>query len=67
MFAIRLYISALALTFFLGTFMTRGIGLLEGIVITCPLLFMILDMREELQVLRALEVEVSDFLSDLRG
>jgi hypothetical protein len=67
MFAIRLYISALTLTFFLGTCMTRGIGLLEGIVLTCPLLFMILDMREELQVLRALEVEVSDFLSDLRG
>lgn len=59
MFAIRLYISALTLTFFMATGLTRGIGLLEAIVIVCPLLFMILEMREELQALRALEVEVS--------
>ena len=52
MFAIRLYVATLTLTFLLSTIMTRGIGVLEATVVVCPLLYMILDIREELQALR---------------
>lgn len=59
MFAIRLYISALTLTFLLAAILTRDIGVLEAIVVVCPLLYLILDMRDELQTLRMLEARVS--------
>lgn len=61
MFAIRLYISALTLIFLLLALMTRDIGVLEAIVVVCPLLYLILDMREELQALKLLETRVSSF------
>ena len=59
MLAIRLYIAALTLTFLLAAVMTKGIGVLEATVVVCPLLYMILDIREELQALRLLEARVS--------
>jgi len=58
MFAIRIYLFALTLTFLVVAEMTRGIGVLEATVVVCPLLYMILDIREELQALRALEARV---------
>lgn len=58
MFAIRLYLSALTLTFLLAAVMTRDIGVLEATVVACPLLYMILDIREELEALRLLEARV---------
>jgi len=58
MFAIRIYLSALTLTFILIAVMTRGIGVLEATVVVCPLLYMILDIREELKALRSLEARV---------
>ena len=58
MFAIRIYLSALTLTFLVGALMTGGIGVLEATVVVCTLLFMILDLREELQALRSLEARV---------
>jgi hypothetical protein len=61
MFAIRLSISALTLIFLLLAMMTRDIGLLDAIVVTCPLLYLILDMREELQTLKLLEDRISSF------
>ncbi|MBA2525754.1 MAG: hypothetical protein H0V18_08230 [Pyrinomonadaceae bacterium] len=61
MFAIRLYISALTLIFLLLALMTRGIGELDAIVALCPLLYLILDMREDLQTLKLLELRVSSF------
>ena len=64
MFAIRLYISALILTFLLLALMTRGIGVLDAVVVVCPLLYLILDMREELQTLKLLEARVSSFLAN---
>ncbi|MGH9930886.1 MAG: hypothetical protein ACREA9_16880 [Pyrinomonadaceae bacterium] len=57
MLAIRLYISALTLTFFVAAVLTKGIGVLEGTVVLCPLLYMILDISEELQALRILEAQ----------
>jgi hypothetical protein len=58
MFAIRIYLSALTLTFLVVALMTRGIGVLEAIVVVCALLYTILDVREELQALRSLEARV---------
>lgn len=57
-FAIRIYLSALILTFLVVAVMTRGIGVLEATVVVCPLLYMILDIREELEALRSLEARV---------
>jgi hypothetical protein len=59
MLAIRLYIATLALTFLLAAVMTKGIGVLEATVLVCSLLYLILDIREELQALRLLEARVS--------
>jgi hypothetical protein len=58
MFAIRIYLSALTLMFLVVTVMTKGIGVFEAIVVVCPLLYMILDIREELKALRLLEARV---------
>jgi hypothetical protein len=59
MFAIRLYVAALTVTFLLAFLMTSGIGVLHGIVLVCALLYMILDAREDLQELRHLEAQVA--------
>ena len=59
MFAIRLFISALTLIFLLLALMTRDIGVLDAIVVVCPLLYLILDMRADLQTLKSLETRVS--------
>ena len=59
MFVIRLYISALTLIFLLLALTTRAIGMLDAIVVVCPLLYMILEMKEELLSLRLLEARVS--------
>jgi hypothetical protein len=59
MFAIRLYVAALTLTFLLSAVMTRGIGVLEATVVVCSALYMILDIQAELQDLRLLEARVS--------
>ena len=64
MFAIRLYISALILIFLLLALMTRDIGVLDAVVVVCPLLYLILDMKEELQTLKLLEARVSSFLAN---
>ncbi len=58
MFAIRIYLSALTLTFLVVALITRGIGVLEATVVVCALLYTILDVREELQALRSLEARV---------
>lgn len=64
MFAIRIYLSILTLIFFVIATTTRGLGVLEVIVIVCPLLYMILDIREELQALRMLEARVLSLHAD---
>lgn len=52
MLAIRLYITALTLILLVVVIASRGLGLLEGVVITCALLFLILDVRTDLQSLK---------------
>lgn len=58
MFAIRLYVTALAITFLLSVLVTRDIGVLEATVVVCSVLYIILDIRAELQELRLLEARV---------
>jgi hypothetical protein len=48
MLYIRLYISGLALLFLLLVITNRGLGMLEGVVIVCALIYLILDVRDEL-------------------
>jgi len=46
MAAIRLYLTALTLVFFLAVVMTTGIGVLEAIVLASVPLILIIDVRE---------------------
>ena len=53
MLAIRLYILALTSLFLFLVIANRGLGILEAIVITCAIVYLILDVRTELQTLKA--------------
>ena len=59
MVAIRLYLCALTLTFFIGVVNTTGIGVLEAIVLASVPLILILDMREELSTVKSLEKRIA--------
>ena len=69
MLAIRLYISALTLVFLVLVIALRGLGVLEAVVITCAILYLILDVRTDLHMLKAdfrllqqLEQRISELL-----
>ena len=69
MLAIRIYISALTLIFLGLVIMYRGLGLLEVVVITCAVVYLILDVRIELQSLKdefRLLQELEQYISELR-
>jgi multisubunit Na+/H+ antiporter MnhB subunit len=69
MLAIRLYISALTLIFLFLVIAHRGLGFLEGVVITCAVVYLILDVRTELQSLKLefrLLQELEQHISELR-
>jgi Ca2+/Na+ antiporter len=53
MLGIRLYISALTLLFLLLVIVDRSLGILAGIVITCAVIYLILDARTDLQSRKA--------------
>ena len=63
MFTTRLFISVLTLIFLLLVLVTRDIGMLDAIVVVSSLLYLIVDMREELKTLKLLEARVSSFQS----
>jgi len=52
MLAIRIYIASLTLIFLVLVIANRGVGLLEAVVITCALVYLILDARTDLQLSR---------------
>jgi hypothetical protein len=52
MLVIRLYIAALTLLFLVLVVANRGLGTLEAIVITGALLYLIIDVRIDLQALK---------------
>jgi len=69
MLAIRIYISALTLVFLVLVIANRGLGILEGVVITCAVVYMILDVRTDLQSLKLefqLLQELEQRISELR-
>ena len=51
--AIRIYLSALTLVFLIAASLSRGVSVLEAIVVTCALVYLILDAREYLYVTKA--------------
>jgi hypothetical membrane protein len=53
MLLIRLYIFALTSLFMFLVISNRSLGILEAIVITCALLYLIIDLRTDLQALKA--------------
>lgn len=59
MIATKVFIVALTLTFLLGALISKGIGRLEVVVVMCPMLYMVLDIKEELQSSRLLKARVS--------
>jgi len=69
MLAIRIYISALTLIFLLLVIAHRGLGILEGVVITCAIVYLILDVRTDLQSFKLefrLLQELEQRISELR-
>lgn len=69
MLAIRIYIAALTIIFLVLVIAHRGLGILEAIVITCAIIYLILDVRTDLQMLKAefralqeLEQRISELL-----
>jgi len=69
MLTIRLYISALTLVFLFLVIANRGLGILEAVVITCAILFLILDVRTDLQTLKLefrLLQEIEQRISELQ-
>lgn len=70
MLGIRLYISALVLIFLVVVIANRGLGLLEAIVITCAIVYLILDVRTELQESKyelSMLIELEQHVSKLLG
>ena len=53
MLAIRLYISALTFVFLLLVVTNRDLGILEAVVTTCAVLYLILDVRDDLRLVKA--------------
>ena len=69
MLAIRIYISALTLIFLILLIASHSLGLLQGVVISCALLFLIIDIRTDLQLRRVdfrLLQELEQRISELR-
>ena len=52
MLTIRLYIFALTILFLFLVVANRSLGILAGIVVSCALIYLIIDAREELQRLK---------------
>ena len=69
MLVIRLYISALTIVFLVLVTANQNMGILEGVVITCAIVYLILDVRTDLQrrktefrALQELEQRISELL-----
>jgi hypothetical protein len=61
----RVYIALLALVFLLLTLILREIGLVEGTLVTCALLFLIFDTRLDLLRRREIEKQIDSLLDGI--
>jgi hypothetical membrane protein len=52
MLIIRLYLCALTFLFLFAVIANHSLGILEAIVITCAMVYLILDVRTDLQAAR---------------
>lgn len=52
MFVMRLYISALTIIFMTLVIANRGLGILEAIIITSAIVYLIIDSRIDLKTLK---------------
>jgi hypothetical protein len=52
MLILRLYICALISLFLFLVIANRGLGILEAVVITCAVVYLILDVRTDLHLLK---------------
>ena len=64
MLAFRLYIALLCLFFVLATVITRGVGLLEATVAISSLLFLILDIKSDVDEIRKLEMQIASLAEE---
>lgn len=69
MLALRLYVWALTSLFLVLVIANRGLGVLEAVVVTCAIIYLILDVRtdlhavkNELQLLQELEKQLASLL-----
>jgi len=62
----RLYIALLALVFLLLTLTLREVGLVEGTLVTCALLFLIFDTRLDLLRRNEIEKQIHSLLDEVR-
>ena len=62
----RLYIALLALVFLLLTLALREVGLVEGTLVTCALLFLIFDTRLDLLRRNEIEKQIHSLLDEVR-
>ena len=70
MLATRLYISALTLCFLFLVIANRGLGILEAVVVTCAIIYLILDVRSDLQELKSelsMLKDLEQYVSKLTG
>ena len=59
MLIFRLYIALLVIAFLVLTLADRNFGFLQATVVTCALLFLILDTRKDIDDLKQLEIELA--------
>ena len=62
----RLYIALLVLVFLLLTLTLREVGLVEGTLVTCALLFLIFDTRLDLLRRNEIEKQIHSLLDEVR-
>ena len=65
MLLFRLYIALLALVFLLVSLFLRGVGFLEGAVVTCALLFLIFDTRVDFLRRKEVEKQINSLLDGI--
>jgi hypothetical protein len=63
MLVFRIYIAVLTLLFLLLSLFERGVQMLEGTVIVCALLFLIFDIRQDIEDIKKMEAQI-DSLAD---
>jgi hypothetical protein len=65
MLLFRVYIAVLTLLFLVLSLFERGVQLLEGTVIICALLFLILDIRKDIDDIKQLEREIDSLIDGI--